>query len=195
MPPDTSHVLSVFDDSIVINFLIRSPIFQKTFFCILTEEKTLSDFFVHILFHAQTESCVLFHTRNDERVQCLLEYIIWEDLFKKSRSKIKEYLLMSAFCYMLRGTINNVELWSGSRTENKKIIQILRYITERYETVTLKETAEKFGYVPNYLSNLMSTEQTPIFAVAKNSSRQSKTGAKGHAESCADSAPQSTWQV
>lgn len=165
MTPDVSHAMNVFSDSLIINFLIRKTTFKETFFRFLSEDNIISDFFMRIFYKQDSDTCLLFHTLGNERLQRLLEYIIWEDLFEKdANGPLKDYLLMSAFCYMLRDSSSDVEFLGNSAFDNTKIIQILRYIVEHYKTATLKETAAVFGYVPNYLSNLIKASTGNTFS-------------------------------
>ena len=49
------------------------------------------------------------------------------------------------------------------------LYRIVRYIEDNYRTVTLAETAERFGYTPNYLSTLLRKELRQSFSDFRHS--------------------------
>ena len=68
-------------------------------------------------------------------------------------------------------------------------------LTSYISTLFLVAFGELVQNISELKDKIMSTEQMPIFSVGRNCTKIAKTGAKGYAESYADSAPQSTWQV
>ena len=167
MSSDVTHAMSVYDDSLIINILIKKTTFKETFFKLLSEDNVLSTFFTRILYTNNANNYILFHTEGDIRLHTLLEYLIWDGIFEKPKknSDLREYLLLASFYYMLENHVDNIEL-SGSKldTNMPNIVQILRYIKENYKTVKLKSLAKHFNYAPNYISNLIKSSTGLTFS-------------------------------
>ena len=72
IPPNTCHSISVFDDSIIINLLIRTKLMKETLSRILSSNHLLFDFFVHTLYNKDTSDFMLFSTDADQRILNLL---------------------------------------------------------------------------------------------------------------------------
>lgn len=156
MSSEVTHAMSVFDDSLVINILIKKTTFKETFFKLLKDDNVLSTFFTRILYTNSASNYILFHTKGDIRLHTLLEYLIWDGLFEyPGNTDLREYLLMAAFYYMLENHVDNIVLSDSINTNLPNIVQILRYIKDNYKAANLKNTAKHFSYAPNYLSNLI----------------------------------------
>ena len=80
IPPHTRHSVSIFDDSIAINILVRTSAFQSTFFQTLTADSALSQFFTHVLYHKTEGNFLIFHTGNDKIVMKSVEKLFIEYL-------------------------------------------------------------------------------------------------------------------
>lgn len=157
MSSDVTHAMSVFDDSLIINILIKKTTFKETFFKLLKDDNILSTFFTRILYTNNASNYILFHTKGDIRLHTLLEYLIWDGIFEghKNNSDLREYLLLASFHYMLENHVDNIELPKTVDTNIPNIVQILRYIKENYKTIKLGDLARHFNYAPNYISNLI----------------------------------------
>lgn len=154
--PEVEHSLGVFDDSVIVNILIKKSTFNDTFFELLRENNVLSTFFIKILSSKRYNNYIIFHTGKDESVietvlNMYKEYI--ED--KKYNDKILNNLLMIFFAYVLREHENGVELPNEINHETEKIISILNYIQDNYTTVNLSELAETFHFTVPYLSKII----------------------------------------
>lgn len=85
IPPEVEHSLYVFDDSVIINILIRKSTFNDTFLEVLSDENILSSFFIKILYTKSYDKYIIFRANNNPKIKELISDIIIEiqseDLF------------------------------------------------------------------------------------------------------------------
>jgi len=156
LPPNVEHSVGIFNDTIVINFLIRRSTFNDTFLEVLSDENILSSFFTKILYTNNYNNYIIFRTNNNPVVKKILCDIIIEDIEnKKYSNKILDNLIMILFANLLRDDINKVELPQELQKTNKNLASILAYIQGNYKNVTLEDLAEEFHFSIPYLSKLI----------------------------------------
>lgn len=154
--PNTKHSISVFDDSIVINVLIRKSTFNETFFELLKGGNILSLFFTEILYEKRHKNCLTFHTGSDENLRNVLLAMLNEFICKnKYSNKLVNSLLVVFFGYLLQNHENNVETHLQIKEESSLITEILTYIEDNYSTITLEELCKTFHFSIAYLSKLI----------------------------------------
>ena len=154
--PGTSHAISVLDDSIVIDILIRQSTFNETFFELLTGHNVLADFFREILYSRQHANYLIFHTGQDEQLRAVLTSLYDENMHKDSYSRnLMNHLLIVFFIYLLQHHENHIEIPVKHADDASQIPQILIYIEDHYRDVTLKTLAEAFHFSTAYLSRLI----------------------------------------
>ena len=160
MAPGVIHALGVFNDSIVINILIRRSTFNETFFDFLSEKSILSDFFWGALFEKTINPYTICHSSNDKVMHNAIEMLIYEGTAGNDNytRKIKENMIRIIFGYMIRNHSKDFEFPSVLCNHSEKLNEILYYIQENYNSVTLYELAEHFHYTPQYLSKLIKSK-------------------------------------
>lgn len=84
LPPNVEHSVGIFDDTILINFLIRRSTFNDTFLGILSNENILSSFFTKILYTEKYNNYIIFRTNNNPIIRKILCDIIIEDMENKN---------------------------------------------------------------------------------------------------------------
>lgn len=164
LAPDISHTMSVFDDSLVFNILIRKSMFQETFFKLLSDNNVLSIFFTRILYSNNSNNYCMFHTLGDNQLETQLRYLIWEGTNKSTYyNYLTESLLLSSFGYILCNHADKVILPKAIVSKLPHVATVLQYIQDNYNTVTLNNVAQHFGYTAPYLSNLIRTTTESSF--------------------------------
>ena len=156
--PETYHTIEVFDDSIVVNILIKKATFNATFFTILSNNNPLSCFFQKVLYTNNADNYILFHTQQNAELQYLLKNFITEAIIKQKNhysNIILENLLCITFCKMLGEHANDLEISNQKHTKEKHIVEILQYIANNYRTTSLEDVAHQFNYATAYLSRLI----------------------------------------
>lgn len=154
--PNVTHALAVFDNSLIINILIRKTTFNETFFKLLSTDNLLSSFFNKILYANEFNNYINFHTQGDVKLKTLLDYLICESFVNDRFSSVcMESLLMSAFSILLRNHSNNAELSHTTNPKFSKVVHVIQYIRENYKTVTLDSVSRYFNYATPYLSRMI----------------------------------------
>ena len=154
--PEVEHSIGIFDDSVVINILIRKSTFNDTFLEVLSDENILSSFFTKILYTKNYNNYIIFRTKNNLKIRDFISNIIIEDMEnKKYSNKILDNFLMILFANLLRDDKNTIELPQELQKSTKHLSSILTYIQGNYKTVTLEELSNKFHFTVPYLSKLI----------------------------------------
>lgn len=156
LPPNVEHSVGIFDDTILINFLIRRSTFNNTFLEVLSDENILSSFFTKILYTNKYNNYIIFHTNNNLTIKKILCDMIIEDIEnKKYSNKILDNLIMILFANLLRDDISKVELPQELQKTNKQLAPILSYVQGNYKTVTLEDLSKEFHFSIPYISKLI----------------------------------------
>ena len=132
IPPHTTHSVGIFDDSVAFNILVRGSTFQSTFFQSLTADSALAQFFAHVLYR-KTE--YLGHA-------------------KYSYTFLNSMLIMF-WAMLLRYHENDIESILTKDSTGNSVTEILGYLNRHYQSVSLSEAAEHFGYSSSHFSTLI----------------------------------------
>lgn len=156
IPPNTIHSVGIFDDSIAFNIIVRAATFQSTFFQTMTAGSPLAQFFSHVLYKKTKGNYLLFHSGDDIRVRSVLEDLYIEYLaHEKYSSAFLNTLLLQLWALLLRYHENDLESILTKSYTGSSITEVLNYLTRNYQTATLRETAEHFGYSPSHFSTMI----------------------------------------
>lgn len=156
IPPNTIHSVGVFDNSIAFNIIVRSSTFQSTFFQAMTAGSPLSQFFSHVLYKKTEGNYLIFHTGDDIHIQSILEDLYIEYLaHEKYHSAFLNALLMHLWAMLLRYHENDIESILTKAYGGSSITEILNYLSRNYQSATLHETAEHFGYSVSHFSTMI----------------------------------------
>ncbi len=156
LTPGVVHRMSVFNESLVINFLIRTSVFNETFVNAVPKENILSVYFMHIQHAGNLCQYILFHTQGDHVLKSTLELIIREHFKNDAYSNtVKNDLLHTAFCFLLRNHSNHAEIPDAIFSESPLVLQILNYIYDHFLTITRSELAAHFHFSEAHISRLI----------------------------------------
>ncbi|MGN0294280.1 MAG: AraC family transcriptional regulator [Lachnospiraceae bacterium] len=156
IPPNTVHSVGVFDDSIAFNIIVRSSTFHSTFFQTITTGSPLALFFSHVFYKKTEGNYLIFHTGDDSRIRSVLEDLFIEYLaHEKYSSAFLNTLLMQLWALLLRYHENDLESILTKSYSGASMTEVLNYLTRNYQTVTLHETANHFGYSPSHFSTMI----------------------------------------
>lgn len=156
--PDTPHALSVFTgDCRVINILIRVSIFEEAFGRIFSEQDILYDFFTNSLYEYKTNILLLSHTKDDPTIQLAILSLFEDQAYPRSyeeQMKIS-YMTMLFNRILVKHKKDTVILSEQHIDTNHDLALILRYMHQHYQTVTLAELADYFGYSERHMSRIL----------------------------------------
>lgn len=154
LAPYVPHALSVYDDSIVLNALIRKGTFFNQFFELLKKDNILSSFFQRDLYSNKHQPCITFHTSKDAELEDLLFAMYLEQRNEDDFSTdIISNLCRVYFAKLVRHHQSHVEVYHPISKEKETLLLIMSYIQNNYHEITLTTAAKHFHYAPAYLSN------------------------------------------
>lgn len=156
IPPGTKHSISVFDESIILNCIIRKATLHNVFFNFLNNSNILSAFFLNNIYTDKGNNYLLFHTGNDFEIRRGFLYTYWESINKDLYfDQMIGYTIMLIFGLLIRLYNDSVEVPVFSKKDEQLRYEILRFIQDNYSTITLDEIAEHFHFTPVYTSKLI----------------------------------------
>ncbi|MBU5480036.1 AraC family transcriptional regulator [Blautia sp. MSJ-19] len=156
IPPHTKHSVGIFDDSTAFNILIRGTTFQSTFFQALTADSALAQFFAHVLYRKTEGNYLIFHSGEDSAIREMQETMYIEYLAQEKYSyTFLNSMLILFWAMLLRYHENDIESILTKDTSGNSMTEILNYLNQHYQTATLSETAEHFGYSTSHFSTLI----------------------------------------
>ncbi len=154
--PGTEHSIGVFDNSIILNTIIRKKSIYSTLLNYMDSDNVISHFLNSSLRSSNINNYLLFHTGNDNR---LAEYFIemyWECSEKQTYwSKICTFKLLTMIGYLLRDYSDSTQRPGPSSPAEVLKDQLVSYIQNNYKTVTLKSLSDHFHYSPEHASRII----------------------------------------
>ncbi len=158
MAPNTLHGISAFhDDCRIVNIMIRSSIFQKTFFEHFTKDDILYTFFNNVLYQYKTNSYLLFHTGTDKLIQTLVISLLEEIRHRHSyQEQVKQSYMQLLFARLLNRHSGHAAVYhDGINTSSHDVTLILAYMQEHYQKLKLADLAAFFGYSQRQISRIL----------------------------------------
>lgn len=155
MNPRARHNLYVEnEDNIVINILMKTTLFNITFWPILQQTEHIGPFFLSYFLCRDTSSnFLLYQTQNTPAIKTLLDCICQEYLEKKLYYRVTlRCILMLFFTEAVRSASDEINRQQAPSKAAAQIAELFQYLSEHSADATLASTAEHFHYHPNYLS-------------------------------------------
>lgn len=153
--PDSPHNIQAEGDEFIISIMVRRSTFQKIFWKLLLDGSVLSAFFRNAVFEGQNNAHILFRTGNDSILQGFVQYLMALSLCADDRSNADMISTLSLiFSILLRRYDHTVSLYHTADPAMHRfdVGQMVSYIYENYDKVSLKDVAEKFHYSESFLS-------------------------------------------
>lgn len=156
LAPNVLHTIEVFDESVIINILIRRSTFDDIFFNVLRDKSILSAFFMDNLYSKKRVEYIIFHTYDDdELVKKILEMYLEQTVDDEYCDRIISSMLIIFFTYLMRRYKKTAELPSFIKAHSAADFNVLNYIQDNYQSVTLSMTAQNFNFSIPYCSKLI----------------------------------------
>lgn len=161
--PFAGHALCVHDDqeTIIIGVLIQKETFFRSFLPLLSANSKLFHFFLDPATNSFSEEYLHFKIEDSCNIQTLLEMMVIE--YANRREDTQDMLRPLALSFLTQVARQAAD--TGREREPECLCdRILLYISEHFDTVTLKELGERFSYHPNYISTLLTRELGKSFS-------------------------------
>ncbi|MCI8893815.1 MAG: AraC family transcriptional regulator [Lachnospiraceae bacterium] len=153
LPPGSAHNIHVYDDSAILDILIRRSAFEKVFSSLMDSDNILTSFFTGAIYAAGANDYIIFHTGQDQALQSLIL-----DMYQECCSQEKYYEMLldtqlaMLFARLLRSYESSCELPPFQSRSESQIFGMIQYMNRNYQKISLKDLAEKFHYTPTYTS-------------------------------------------
>lgn len=122
----------------------------------VANNSALSQFFSHVLFQKTEGNYLIFHTGNDTIIHNALQALYIEYLGRgKYKNTFLNTLLILLWAQLLRFHENDIESILAKSYGSISMPDIMNYLNRNYQTVTLSEAAEHFGFSTSHFSTLI----------------------------------------
>ncbi len=154
--PNSVHSISVFDDSIILNILIRQSTFEDIFYNLLRQTNAISTFFNNNLYTNNKNTYLLIDSNKDPYIR---EHVL--GMLQEYNERQKYYgdvlsgSIMVLFAKLLQGYEQNITFSATIAKDSGNFPNILTYISNNYRTVSLQSLAEHFHFSQGYCSRLI----------------------------------------
>lgn len=155
--PNAVHCLDIGEntDSIVFNIMFKTSLFDKAFINLIPDNSIMVQFFINSLYNKKDKNeYLLFRNHPENDVSEIIEKILVEFIQKKIcyQNTIQAYLIV-LFSSLIRQFSEDEQTTEEKNFIPTDIAEILDYISQNYNTVTLTSAADHFFYNPSYLSS------------------------------------------
>lgn len=158
LAPNITHGIEVFDDSIILNILIRHSTFMDIFLNTIRDKSQISLFFLGNYYDNNKVRYLLYHTYHDQIIQnYILDMYMEQQHLDTYSDRIICSLLTIFFTQLTRRHGKTVELSETCSSKSEYTAQLLSYIMTNYDTITLNELANHFHFSVPYCSKLVKT--------------------------------------
>lgn len=125
--------------------------FDSLFFTQISDCRIFYDF---LSIHTGNKEHLFFHLARDKDSLFFLQQLFQEAMQKPDEhsSKMVHLLLIGTLTSMERSHTETLIIPNSTMISDNRFGKILKYIGDHYNTVTLKEVSNIFGYNPDYLS-------------------------------------------
>lgn len=160
------------EEIIIIGVLIQKERFFKTFLPILSTNSKLFHFFLDANTNAFSDEFIHISFDDDSEVRSLLEIMVVEYANKRADT---DHILSSLTVALLMMVARQYAILNKAPVSEKLSDQIVQYMWEHSDAVTLKDIAKHFSYHPNYISNLLHKETGKTFSEILLEKRMERT--------------------
>lgn len=166
--PDSPHNVRALKNDFIISIMVRKSTFNNIFWSLLSKDTLLSAFFRNSLKQNNERNYLIFQTDNDVLLQGYLQELFVELEIKDTLFNNNMACILSLFFsnilrkYSDSACFYNVQDLSDGHCDFNLLSQ---YIRQNYNTVTLKDVAEKFHYSESFFSKLIKKNFGTSFSV------------------------------
>lgn len=154
-----------------VNFVMDRSFFSPEFLAVISSNKLFSSFYANALHKSSFGNYLVIATEDDKKVRDYSVKIMCEyfDPDSYSQEAINHLIVLLFYELMRIWKSQNSSKYTLDEPGNiPNLWAILRYIETNYKTVTLKSTANRFGYSPKYFSKILSDELGKSFIEIKH---------------------------
>lgn len=153
--PGIEHSIGVFDDSIVINILVRTSTLKRALSDLVAGDHALFEFFNYTLYEEHAQNFMVFDTSGSESISDLIQAIMIELCEEKAYCQKTVFLMLGLLLtYLQRDCSDKIRFSENASSGIGYIPQVLSYIHYNYQEASVESIAEHFHLSRPYLSRL-----------------------------------------
>lgn len=157
--PLVTHSIGVFDDSIVLNIIVRRKTFENVFYTLLQNSNKITSFVNQSLYLYQQANYLIADTHEDEEIlKLILALYDQHEEENLHYDLVLNTQLMYILSLILQRYEDTIDLPQKPFHGNKTLLDIVSYVEEHFKTISLQEVATHFNYSPSYVSRLIKKE-------------------------------------
>ena len=148
------------DNTIIFNLLVSRDILHSSHFQLLSYNDLVANFFLNSLQRQRTEDNYIVFSKQSEEKKCneLCQQIITE-YYENEGAIYQESKLIYLFDCLLIELIRNYQqqhnLSIGKKSTKYKISEVIEYMGEHCDSITLQSLADHFCYHPKHFSRIL----------------------------------------
>lgn len=174
--PGVTHAVSVFDDSIILNILIRRSTFLDIFLNTVRNKSQISLFFLGNLYEKNVTRYMIYRTNNDLRLRnYILDIYLEQSSPDEYSDRIMCSLLAIFFHQLTRRHGRAVETSDSTVRDHGYGEEMINYIIDHYATVSIKTLSEHFHFAEPYCSKMVKKISGSTFTELLTSIRMRKS--------------------
>ena len=156
MAPNVQHGITVFDESVVMNILVRYSTFVDIFLNTVRDKSHLSAFFLGSIYDRDKIRYLIFHTQEDEDILHYILDMYMEQVQEDSYSDriICSYLTIF-FTQLNRRHSRQIEIPDKKESDIPYANELMNFIYTHYNEISLAELAEQFHFSVPYCSKIV----------------------------------------
>lgn len=153
--PHVYHSIGVFDDSIVLNILIKGSSLENTYATLLKNDNCISSFLLDGMYADKYDPYLYFQIAKESSLSRIVLDMYSEQLNSDVYSEEIVNSLMMLFLYKLVRKYGNSPEKLRNAGHSSESARIYRYFVENYNNASLKELAGELGYAKTYCSSFV----------------------------------------
>lgn len=154
--PSTTHAISVIDNSIVLNLLIRHETLMDIFMNTVRDKSTLAEFLLSGYYEQPKYPYLICHIGKDRIIRNYILDMYEEQIhFDEYSDRILCSIMTLFFAQLTRRHGGGYELANNASETDKITDAILSFILNHYASVTLEELSKQFHFSASYCSKLI----------------------------------------
>lgn len=155
-------------ESTIIGVLVKKEAFFRNFMQTFAADNTLFHFFLDPEKDRYADKFLHFSFKNAPEVRALLEIMVVEYANRREDTQqLLTSLATTLFLLVARAYHTDANLVTNAKTgaeDDAPVQQMLSYMDNHFQSVSLKELSARFGYHPNYISGLLHRETGKTFS-------------------------------
>lgn len=163
--PGVLHSPRIMEQTIALQMIVRKSTFQQKFFRCLAGNSVISNFFLNALYLQNNGSVLLFHMNSDEEIKNIFFRIYQENYNRYAQyQNIINNLFEILLCDLLRCDSSNMEIKQIHQKADSHITQILSYMENNCNRVTIADLSEEFHLSKSYISKYIAHKTGKSFS-------------------------------